>query len=108
MSTDHPTPPKLDRLYQQRAQLSAKIKQLEARSKAQARRDDARRKIIAGALALEHASKDEAFGRTLHQLIGRYVTRSPERALFGLPPLKESEQDNQPDASGASSSSTGK
>ena len=77
--------------------LDARIKQLEARSKAQARRDDARRKIIAGALALEHAERDEEFGRTLNRLIGRFVTRPQDRALFGLAPRTGSDQDNRPE-----------
>lgn len=99
MSTEQPTPPKrLDKLYQQRAQLAARIRQLEAREKTRSRKDDARRKIIAGALALEHAERDEEFGRTLNRLIGRFVTRPQDRALFGLAPRTGSDQDNRPES----------
>jgi len=98
MTAEQPASPKrLDKLYQQRAQLAARIRQLETRNRIQARKDDARRKIIAGALALEHAERDEEFGRTLNRLIGRFVTRPQDRALFGLAPLTGSDQDNRPE-----------
>jgi len=48
-----------------------------------------RRKIIAGALALEHAEKNPGgeFSRTILGLIQRYVTTDRDRALFDLDPL---------------------
>lgn len=97
-----PATDRLGKLYEQRAQIAARIKQLEARTRARSRKEDTRRKIIAGALALEHASRDEAFGRTLHDLIARFVTRPHDRALFGLPPAR-----GEPQAGPAFSSSAG-
>lgn len=51
------------------------------------RRRDARRKIIAGALALEHAEINAEFGAELWRLLSRQVTRPDDRALLGLEPL---------------------
>lgn len=64
-----------------------KAKQHEARMRQRARKLDTRRKIIAGALALEHAKRDEAFRNQLLALLERYVEGDTERALFGLAPL---------------------
>ena len=49
------------------------------------RRSDTRRKIIAGALALEE--KDRGFRGKLMALIDEYVTADRDRELFGLEPL---------------------
>lgn len=81
---------KRERLVQQRAQLDAKLKALDAREKNQTRKDDTRRKVIAGALVLEHMEKNpkSEFGKKLYALLDEYV-RPNERRLFehvGLPP----------------------
>ena len=71
-------------LLEQRRQIDERLKRLDAREKELARKADARRKIIAGALALEHAERNEAFGEELRGLLDRYVERPADRALFGL------------------------
>jgi len=70
--------------------IEAQLKRLNALEAEQRRKNDTRRKIIAGALALNHAADDENedFRRTLYRLIGRYVVKPYERALFGLEPLE--------------------
>ena len=77
---------KIAELTQQRRQLDAQIEKHRARVRVQERKDDTRRKIIAGALALEHASIDPAFREELHKLIRQHVTRDGDRALFNLTP----------------------
>ncbi len=79
---------RLQALLDKRAALDAQIKQAQARQRAQDRKNDTRRKIIAGALALEHAAKEpnSDFSRTLLRLLETYVTGARERALMGLPP----------------------
>ena len=74
---------RVDQLKEKQKQLAAQIKALEAREAAQTRKDDTRRKIIAGALALEHMEKNpkSEFGKKLHALIDEYV-RPNERRLF--------------------------
>lgn len=77
---------KLAELQKQEAQLKARIQRERARLRDQERKADTRRKIIAGALALEH--KDKTFQATLTKLLDEYVTRDADRALFGLDPIE--------------------
>lgn len=81
--------PRIDKLEQRRAQLDAQIQAARARDREKKRKQDTRRKIIAGALALEHAEKNPngEFSRTILGLIQKYVTTDTERALFDLDPL---------------------
>jgi len=81
--------PRIDKLVKKKAQIEAQLQAARARDKAQKRKDDTRRKIIAGALALEHAEKNPngEFSRTILGLIQTYVTADKERALFDLDPL---------------------
>lgn len=73
------------KLLIQKARLDARLQALDRKAVLQARRDDARRKIIAGALALEHAEIDPAFGAALFRVLNRYVRRPADRRLLGLP-----------------------
>ena len=84
---------RLAELKQEEAAVKAKIQRERAKLAEQRRKDDTRRKIIAGALALQH--KDEGFQAALGRLLNEYVTKPDERALFDLPPLNASEQDNE-------------
>lgn len=88
--SDHP----LDKLLQKRSQLDAKIQQTRARLRQHERKKDTRRKIIVGALAMEHADQgnDPEFAATLFRLLNRYVTRPADRALLDLPPLNDDAQ----------------
>lgn len=76
-----------DRAHVRFQQKNAKAKRHEAQAASRARKLDTRRKIIAGALALEHAKRDEAFRSQLQRLLEKYVEGDAERALFGLAPL---------------------
>jgi hypothetical protein len=82
-----PSISKLQQLQKQRDQIQARIDRQRALLKSQERKADTRRKIIAGALALEHAEINSSFGAQLHKLLNEYVTRPDDRALFNLPPL---------------------
>ena len=66
------------------AQLKARIQKKRAEVKGQARKQDTRRKIIVGALVLEHAQRDKLFGLTLQKLLREHVTRPEDRKLFDL------------------------
>lgn len=85
-----------EKLLEKKSQIEAQLEQLDAREKQKRRKEDARRKIIAGGLALKHAEMDTEFGKALFALIDRYVDRSQDRALFGLGPKAGPEQDNNP------------
>jgi hypothetical protein len=82
---------RLELLRQKRDQLDAQLRALEARNKQTERKADTRRKVIAGALALEHfeANRDSEFGRVLYRLMNEYVVRPHDRALFPFLPQTE-------------------
>lgn len=74
----------LAELEAKKSQLDARIQKKRAAVRTRQRKLDTRRKIIAGALALEHASIDQAFGVTLSKLLNEHVTRPDDRKLFQL------------------------
>lgn len=80
-------------LQKRRDQITAQLKALEARENQAARKAETRRKVIAGALALEHmeANPDSEFASILKRLLTRYVKRPADRALFKLGPLDPAE-----------------
>lgn len=83
-------------------QLKAKQEQIEAR-KVQAlikgkRADDTRRKILAGAMALEMAERDGEAKQRLMKQMDKYLTRDDDRALFGLPKLAGKETPKEKEA----------
>jgi hypothetical protein len=84
-----PAASKLQKLREKRDHIEAQIRAVSARERTQSRKDDTRKKIIAGALALHHAAKnpDDAFTKKLMRLLDEYVVKPHERALFNLPPL---------------------
>lgn len=72
-------------------QLKAQREMIEARKlqtilKGQ-RADDTRRKILAGALVLDMMERDEQTRAKFLARLDKYLTRTDDRALFGLPPL---------------------
>lgn len=80
------TTDRLELLRHKRDQLDAQLRALEARNKQAERKADTRRKVIAGALALEHfeANRDSEFGRVMYRLMDEYVVRPHDRALFSF------------------------
>lgn len=68
-------------------QRKVKLQKYEAQKRSLGRRLDTRKKIIAGALALEHMQFDGRYGQAFRALIEEYVIRDPDRALFDLEPL---------------------
>lgn len=71
-------------LQKKEAQLKARIQKKQAEVRGKQRKQDTRRKIIAGALALEHAEQDQQFGKVLKKLLREHVTRAEDRKLFDL------------------------
>ena len=69
-------------LQQKEAQLKARIQKKSAEVAKLNRRQDTRRKIIAGALALENMQQDEQFAATMRRLLHDHVTRPEDRKLF--------------------------
>ena len=86
-------PQSLKTLLKRKKKLAAQIRDAQARERKLERKRDTRRKIIAGALALNHMDKnrDSGFGQKMAALINEYVTKPAERALFGLAPLENND-----------------
>jgi len=79
---------RLEKLKQQRSQLSARIQSIEAREKHQDRKKETRRKILIGAYYWDKA-KLEGQEDEVKQLMDGYLSRDSDRALFDLPMLKQ-------------------
>lgn len=77
---------KLAELQAKEAQLKARIQKEKAKLASDERKRDTRRKIIAGALALEHAEQnpDSEFAAVFRKLLNRHVERDQDRELFDL------------------------
>ena len=82
----------LDDLLKKREEMNARIRQEMAKKRTQERKQDTRRKVLAGAVVLEHAEHDAAFKAELHQLLARFLVRPDDRALFELPPAATTER----------------
>ena len=77
---------RLAELQAQKDQIAARIEKARANLKSEERKRDTRRKIVAGAIALETAEIDPDFAQVFERLLARHVTRNQDRELFGLPP----------------------
>lgn len=75
---------KLEGLEQKKAQLQAQISTTKSKVRKEARKADTRRKIIAGALALEHAEINDEFGAVLKRVLFKHVKSEKDRKLFDL------------------------
>lgn len=74
----------LARLEKQKIEAERKIRELRNQAKAQARKDDNRRKILIGAMMLEKVKQQRYSEADLLDEMSRFLTRDNERALFGL------------------------
>lgn len=75
---------KLKKLLEQRKALDAKIQLEQNKENEKKRKEYTRRKILAGAAVLDEAAKHPKFKEELYSLLGRFLKRNDERALFGL------------------------
>ena len=77
---------KLQQLIETRNAVSARIKREQNKLRASERKNDTRRKVLAGATVLQWATRDGEFSAKLILELGRFLVRDADRALFGLPP----------------------
>jgi len=75
---------KLEELEKKQSQITARIQKTRAQVRGQERKKDTRRKIIAGALALEHMAHNSAFRETMGRLLRENVKRPEDQKLFDL------------------------
>ena len=80
---------KLTRLKEKRDAYNARIRQAQTKLKSSERRNDTRRKVLAGAAVLEWAAKDNEFSSRLLKELGGFLVRDTDRELFGLKPLEK-------------------
>lgn len=86
-------PPKLDdrieALQGRLNQLKTRQARIEARKRAlatqRARKDDTRRKILAGTILLEKVESGDFDSRTFKRWLDKSLSRKDDRELFGLP-----------------------
>ena len=78
---------KLQKLLEQREVVTARIRREKGKERTRKRKDDTRRKILAGAGVLDRAERDAAFKAELVALLDGFLMRSDDRALFELEPL---------------------
>jgi hypothetical protein len=78
---------KIAELEQQEARIKARLQREKAKLRETERKADTRRKIIAGAIALEHAAQNPTFQKEFWDLLDRAVKKADQRQVLGLPPL---------------------
>lgn len=76
-------------LLDQRRAIDEQLRKIDARQREQDRKDDTRRKVIAGALALEDMQKNphSPFARRLHDLLNEFVELRSRHLFSFLPKL---------------------
>jgi hypothetical protein len=81
---------KMTALLKKQEEIANQLKQLKAREKDTERKADTRRKVIAGALALEHFAQnpDSEFSRVFYKLLNEHV-EDRSRHLFTFLPDPE-------------------
>jgi len=79
---------KLTKLKEKRDAYNARIRQAQNKLKSSERRNDTRRKVLAGAAVMQWAARDSDFSVRLTEELKGFLVRSDDRALFGLKPLE--------------------
>lgn len=67
---------KIKALEKKKNQIAEQIKNQKAKIAGQKRKEDTRRKIVAGAIALEHMTHDENFRHVMEGLLKKHVKES--------------------------------
>ena len=84
---------KMTALLKKQEEIANQLKQLKAREKDTERKADTRRKVIAGALALEHMERHPGseFSKVLFSLLNEFVEERSRR-LFAFLPARDASQ----------------
>jgi hypothetical protein len=80
---------KIKKMQEKRDQLNKRIRQQLGRETSRNRKRDTRRKILAGAAVLYEAQNNPAYRNNLYDLLNRFLEKTQDRELFGLPPLPD-------------------
>lgn len=73
----------LQALLKKQEQITARIKALKTKEISQLRKDETRKKILAGSYLLEKTERENSF-EALKEGLDKFLTRKNDRALFGL------------------------
>ena len=84
MTTRKTPEQQLAELETKQSQINARIQKKRAEVSKLKRKQDTRRKIIAGALALENMEQDGQFAEAMRGLLKTHITRPEDRKLFNL------------------------
>ncbi len=76
-------------LEDKRRKLDAQLARLHAVGRAEARKRDTRRKILAGAVVLNQAEENETAKTRLWKLLDQALVKDRDRELFDLPATEE-------------------
>lgn len=91
-------------LEEKEAQLKARKQDLKARVRQEQRKQDTRRKVIVGAVVMEHANHDPQFADLLEHVLSKAVVRDADRELLGLDRAPADEPKSEFDAASAAAS----
>ena len=78
------------RLKEKQARLQAQFQKVAGRQKAEDRKADTRRKVLAGAVVLKACETDTALKEKVWGLMEKNLTMNKDRAVFGFPLRPES------------------
>ena len=73
------------RLKEKQARLQAQFQKVAGREKADERKADTRRKVLAGAVVLKACETDAALKEKVWGLMEQNLTMNKDRTVFGLP-----------------------
>lgn len=82
---------RIRKLEEQRQRIDARIAAIRARAQTQARKDDTRRKVLAGSVVLKAVREGTLGAQVLRDLLDRYLEADRDRRLFDLPPKNAQE-----------------
>jgi hypothetical protein len=82
---------RLAELHARLEALKVKATKIEGRKKAQERKIETRRKILAGAMVLHYQQTDDKARSWVERKMDGFLERDQDRALFGLPPRVKAE-----------------
>ena len=85
------TTSKRDKLIEQQRQLAAKLAALDAREKANERKNDTRRKILIGSAIIAAMKRGTFSDDQLRVILNRELFATRDRALFDLPARPDGE-----------------
>lgn len=85
-----PNDKRILQLREKRSQIDAEILRIESRLRSDARKEDARRKILIGAVMLQEMQDRPEFDSYVRGLLNDRLTRPRDRELFDISPETQS------------------